>query len=650
MSATRQPAADLAEFTKRYCDDINEFGLDYPDTVTYSVDLDDLVTYSLDVADQLETEPDVVLSDLRDNLKNQAHTVDMPELQVAITGVDPIDVSELRSDHLGQYIAVAGRVSSLSEVRPRALTHTYECKQGDCRKRIEVAQSGTTSNDPPAQCPTCERQGNWELVDSETVDSQRITLTDREPDMATAQELSFYVTRDQVNSVDAGDTAVAYGIYAVDGDKTTKRTEDRIVDTRFDARFIEPEGASFDSYDPERIEEIKALAERDDIYEAVRDSIAPSIHGHETIKLALALQLFAGVRRTLPSGIDRPGDINILLVGDPGTGKSALIKTASEIAPKSVFASGKGATAAGLTATAQQIQGGEWQLEAGALVLANGGLAAIDEFDKMEDSARKSMHEALEGQQIPINKAGINTVLPAECSVLAGANPVGETWDRFEPLNDQLNLGPALITRFDLIFSLTDTPDEDRDSAIAEAMLTHDGTTHRPVIETDLLREFIAYARQEITPEWTDDARERATEYFIDLRQRSEDTSPISPRVNNDIRKLSEASARVRLAETVTPADVDRAIALKDEHIEHVGMDSDGNVSGNLLDGGRVTQQDRIEIIRSAIDAEGGLSMDALLDRGQEYGLSEEQVRDTVDSLKQRGDIYEPETGTYRTA
>ena len=641
-------SAGMETFVNRYCEDLDGFLLAYPDDTTYCVEYDELFQFDPDLADTLAERPETILADIEEAIRHTA-TIDkeLSDLRVSISGVDPTRITELRSDDLGSFVSVEGRVNAASTVTPQLLVGRFECLT--CGGEMEVVQRGKQAGTPD-RCHHCERNTQIDLVDGDYRDAQELTLGSMAAEGVTSTELTCIVTDDQVDIAQPGDVVRLNGVYTVDTERLQSRDGSRLVTTDIDVRHIERKTTSFDSFDTERVDEIRALSERDDIYDAVTDSIAPSIYGHDDIKLALALQLFGGVRRTVPSGIDRPGDINILLVGDPGTGKSALIKTASKLAPKSVFASGKGATAAGLTATAQQTTGGEWQLEAGALVLANGGLAAIDEFDKMEDSARKSMHEALEGQQIPINKAGINTVLPAECAVLAGANPVAERWDRYEPLNEQLNLGPALITRFDLIFSLTDTPDAERDRAIADAMLTHDGDDHEPTIDTDLLREYIAYARQEVSPQWTEGARERAKDYFVTLRQQSEETSPISPRVNNDIRKLSEASARVRLSETVCKSDVERAIALKDEHIEHVGLDSDGNVSGSQLDGGRVTQDDRIHIVRTVIGELGDAKREDIIERCAAKGVGERQTVETIDHLRKDGSIYEPERGLYRLA
>jgi len=204
-------------------------------------------------------------------------------------------------------------------------------------------------------------------------------------------------------------------------------------------------------------------------------------------------------------------------------------------------------------------------LDAGALVLASGGMASIDEFDKMGSGVRKSMHEAMEDQRVPINKAGINTVLPTETAILAAANPAGGEFDRFEHLTSQIDLEAPLISRFDLIFGLVDTADSEWDERIARSQYG-DGETDQP-IDDELLTEYVAYARQNVQPSITDGGlvEERLVEWYVEKRDEHAETEGlnIGPRTNDALRRLSEASARMRLSDTVEMEDAERAIELK---------------------------------------------------------------------------------------
>ena len=225
--------------------------------------------------------------------------------------------------------------------------------------------------------------------------------------------------------------------------------------------------------DPEEEKLILEMSCDPEIYEKIRGSIAPSIYGYDDVKEALALQLVSGFEKHLPDGARIRGDIHILLVGDPGIAKSQLLRYMIKISPRGIYTSGKSSTSAGLTATAvkDELGDGRWTIEAGALVLADKGIAAIDEMDKMDNEDKSALHEAMEQQTISVAKAGVMATLKSRCSLLAAANPKLGRFDKYEPIAPQINLTPALMSRFDLIFVLTDDPDTKRDSAIAQHIL-----------------------------------------------------------------------------------------------------------------------------------------------------------------------------------
>jgi replicative DNA helicase Mcm len=208
-------------------------------------------------------------------------------------------------------------------------------------------------------------------------------------------------------------------------------------------------------------EMIMAMSRDPEIYENIRKSIAPSIYGYEDVKEALGLQLVSGFEKNLPDGARIRGDIHILLVGDPGIAKSQLLRYMIKISPRGIYTSGKSSTSAGLTATAvkDELGDGRWTIEAGALVLADKGIAAIDEMDKMNNEDKSALHEAMEQQTISVAKAGVMATLKSRCSLLAAANPKLGRFDKYEPIAPQINLTPALMSRFDLIFVLTDDPE-----------------------------------------------------------------------------------------------------------------------------------------------------------------------------------------------
>ncbi|EQD70393.1 replicative DNA helicase Mcm, partial [mine drainage metagenome] len=314
--------------------------------------------------------------------------------------------------------------------------------------------------------------------------------------------------------------------------------------------------------------------------------LAPTIKGMEQEKEAIALQLFGGVEKHHEDGIRVRGDINVLLIGDPGVAKSQLLRYITDVAPRGIYTSGKGATAAGLTAAAvkDDFAGGRWVLEAGMLVLADGGMAIIDELDKMSAEDRSAMHEVLEQQTVSIAKAGITATLNARCPVLAAANPKWGRFDSTKSIAEQIDLPPTLLSRFDVIFSIMDRPEEKRDRFLASRILrAHRDWEARPSavgpsstgapLPPDRLKKYIAYARKTIRPVLTDGALTALEDYYVNVRKQGEEPNapvPITARQLEALVRLSEAAARARLSPSVEPTDAQRAIQIMENFLRRV--------------------------------------------------------------------------------
>jgi len=252
--------------------------------------------------------------------------------------------------------------------------------------------------------------------------------------------------------------------------------------------------------------------------------MSPAIFGHEWIKKAIACQLFGGVHKVLHGNVKLRGDLNVLLLGDPSTAKSQFLKFAEKCAPISVFTSGKGSSAAGLTAAViKNHQSGEFQLEGGAMVLGDGGIVCIDEFDKMRSQDRVAIHEAMEQQTISISKAGINAMLNTRVSILAAANPVKGKYNDLESINEQLDFQTTILSRFDMIFLVKDVIDAERDSKLVKhVFMNHTNSNknqnqlHRvkpmnisnDLLEIEFLRKYIIYAKSKCNPKLSKDAKE----------------------------------------------------------------------------------------------------------------------------------------------
>ncbi|AFZ72934.1 LAGLIDADG family homing endonuclease [Natronobacterium gregoryi] len=366
---------------------------------------------------------------------------------------------------------------------------------------------------------------------------------------------------------------------------------------------------------------------------------------------------------------------------------SQMIGYIQNIAPRSVYTSGKGSSSAGLTAAAVRDDfgdGQQWTLEAGALVLADQGIAAVDELDKMRSEDRSAMHEALEQQKISVSKAGINATLKSRCSLLGAANPKYGRFDQYEPIGEQIDLEPALISRFDLIFTVTDQPDEEKDKNLAEHILTTNYagelTTQQeqmtslevdqdeieqmteqvdPEIDAELLRKYIAFAKQNCHPRMTDEAQETIRDFYVDLRARGTDEDaavPVTARKLEALVRLAEASARVRLSDTVEQHDAEQSVEIVRSCLQDIGVDPEtGEFDADIVEAGTSkSQRDRIKNLKQLIgdieeEYDEGAPVDIVLDRAEEIGMDQSKAEHEIDKLKQKGEVYEPSTDNLRT-
>lgn len=659
-----------AEYLEEYEKDaISEALQGYPnDTRGLEIDFKQLSSANPELAQATVDSPETMLENAEEALPHTKlpHTEDLEGINIRVGPIhtQEIGVSQLRATHQGELVTIRAQVSKVTDVRPKYEKAAFECQRCHTITKIPVVSDEVSV---PNECQgTCDRGGPFlpDEEESEMYDHQIVELQPRpdEDAMNLQRSLRLDLKHDLVDSVEAGDRVKATGIV-----KTEALAGGKKMDARrppyLEGLSIQKEQQDFESYDTDRVDEIEELAQRDDLTDALINSFAPNILTGErgdTHKLAIIYQLFSGVSHELSGGGTLRGDINILLIGAPGVGKSQYLGQANELAPKSVKASGKGATAAGLTATATQPEFGDgWMLDAGALVMADGGLACIDEFDKMRDDARKSMHEAMEDQEIPINKAGINTTLRSRTSVLAAANPEGGSFNRYDALSEQINLGEALITRFDLVFALTDNPDAEKDRQIAthQYNVTNEGSV-QPEIEPELLREYIAYARQNVYPSFeNDETVEMLVDKYVDIRQdngEDEDAAvPVTARMNDSLRRLSQAAARAELSDTVEPRHAERAIEQYQMTIGDIGLDEDGNPDANKMAGNKSkSQQERVEWVEDTIqelsNKESGADIGELRERASDAGIDERKLDAHIQGLLDKGTVYEPEMDTYR--
>ena len=388
-----------------------------------------------------------------------------------------VEISGLRKEHLYRTVRLNGLVRKATPVRPRMEIGIFEC-DWENHKNSYIQDFFTMREPTRCTAETC-KCAEFKLKEnlSQFIDSQKVEIQEYPEDLppgAQPERLTAYFESSLAHKIQPGDRVAIVGII-----KPKSQFQGRRQKSEFDiylyAHSIDEKIGEEENVEPtaSELKEIKELSLQEDIAERIRDSIAPTIFGMNWEKRAVALQQFGGVTKELPDGTRIRGDIHMLMMGDPGLAKSQLLRSASRIAPRGVMATGKSTSAAGLTAAAVRDEFGEgrWSLEAGTLVLASGGIACIDEIDKMSEEDRSSMHEAMEQQTISIAKAGINAQLKSKCSVLAAANPKRSRFDMTLPLPPQVNMPISLLSRFDIFFIITDDPDPERDNLLADKIL-----------------------------------------------------------------------------------------------------------------------------------------------------------------------------------
>lgn len=672
-------------FRDYYEDDIAELAQKYPsEQKSLYIDWHDLYRFDPNLADDYLSEPEQVTEYAEEALRLYDLPVDIAfdEANVRVTNLpDDHDYSidDTRADHRGTYLSVRGLVQKSSAVKPKVTEAVFECQR--CGTATTVPQRNGNLQEPH-ECQGCERQGPFRIdFDKSTlIDHQLLRLQQppEETSGAQGETVDIILEDDLADAADPGDRVHVNGVYKLerDGDNNDR---DAVFDTYMDGRAVEHEEQDFEEIDfTEYEEEIRAIAngEYGNPLDAMVNSVAPGLYGMEHEKRAALLQLFGGTKAELPDGSQIRGDFHVLLLGDPGSGKSSLLDAIREIAPRATKASGKGTSAAGMTAAAVRDDFGatEWGIEAGALVMADGGIACVDEIDKVDEAAVSSLHNALEAQQVEISKAGINATLPAETSLLAAGNPKYGRFDQYESMGEQIDLPPSLLSRFDLIFTLSEQPDKDEDARLTKHILetkragkfyTHgnesqDTSTVETEIPQDVLRAYVAYARQNVYPHIPEELDDKVVDWFVKFRKAGEyedNPVPITARKVEAIERLAEAHARVRLSETVSEADLKAAASLVERSLRNVGMDPETNqFDADVVETGcSRSQQKRIKDILSIIEEQeqeydAGVPTKVVLQEAMDRDYGKEKSRHEIQSLKDNGEIYEPKQDHLRTS
>lgn len=494
-------------------------------------------------------------------------------------------IRNLRAENIGKLVIVDGIVKRASEVRPEIQEITFECQ--DCHYRISITQT-ERSIKKPNRCQRCGSL-NLEIVEEKIYDARWIVI--EEPYEIISGErpstIMVYLKEDLTTpsfqrKTDPGNRIKVIGVLKKIPRKLRK-SRSRQMEIFIEANFIEAIETEWEDIEitPEDEKKILELAKDPNIYEKLVKSFAPSIYGHEDVKEALILQMFGGVEHILKDGTRIRGDIHILLIGDPSTAKSQFLKLVASLVPRARYVSGKAATAAGLTATVtrdEEFLGG-WVLEAGAVVMANRSICCIDEFEKVEKKDLIALHEAMEQGSISIAKASIVATLPAKTAILAAGNPKYGRFDPYIPIREQVEIPETLLSRFDLKFALRDIPNPEIDKKITEYILKtrffEEEEEKEELIPPEIFKKYVSYARKACFPKMTKEAAKKIQEFFLKMREKAQEGSPIpiSLRQYEGLIRLAEASARIRLDEFVREEDAERAIRLMKVSLRQFGFD-----------------------------------------------------------------------------
>ncbi|KAG5449262.1 minichromosome maintenance protein 5 [Clonorchis sinensis] len=669
------------------------------------VDLRDLNNYDSALTQELVTRPSDYLPALEEAVTEVAgELVRLADGETTETAqvlleweANPVGLREVRSEQVSRLVKISGIAINASGIRAKAVRLSLQCR--GCRQFLPnlPVKPGLEGYTLPRKCPSAQTGGatgarcpvdpffivpdKCKCVDFQTVKLQEAPETVPHGEMP--RHILLYCDRYLCEQIVPGNRITVVGIYCI---RTTSNKPRSGAGERANLAVRQPYvrvlGLSIDTEGPGRSalvsgsltgstttatlteadeEEIIALGHSPNIYERLARSIAPSIYGSADIKKAIACLMFGGSRKRLPDGLCRRGDINMLMLGDPGTAKSQLLKFVERCAPVGIYTSGKGSSAAGLTASVNRDPSSRnFVMEGGAMVLADGGVVCIDEFDKMREDDRVAIHEAMEQQTISIAKAGITTTLNSRCSVLAAANSVYGRWDETKG-EENIDFMPTILSRFDMIFLVRDEHDALRDSTLAKhVMRVHlHGNDPAPVgpeqvedtdeIPLSTLRRFIAYARERCGPRLSEQAAEKLANQYVLMRSGSvhheqqtgkRSAIPIAIRQLEAIVRIAEAQAKMRLAPFANEADVEEALRLF--HVSTL----DAAMSGSLEGAEGFTSQDEHDLIlrvekqlkrRFVIGSQ--VSEHAILQDFTRQGFPERAVSKVLHYMIRRGEI-----------
>ena len=641
------------------------------------IDYNDLVA-NFDIESKFNENPDEILNAfaraikeiLQERFPKYAEKI-KDEIRARIINY-PVQRSlrQINAEVIGKVTSVSGMVVRSSEVKPLAKELIYVCPDHHVTQRFLL--QGMSVN-VPVKCdtPNCQHKDLEIKPESSTfIDFQILRLQELPEDLPPGQlphYIDITIKQDLVDNARPGDRVILTGIVRIEQEPIVgvSRASSGLYRLRIDGNNIEflagrsgvkaSRRTEREEVSPEEEKLIKALARDPSIDQRLIDSFAPHIKGHELIKEAILYLIIGSNQRILSDGTKIRGDINIFLVGDPGTAKSEMLKFCARIAPRGLYTSGRGSTAAGLTAAVVRDKSGIFMLEAGAVVLGDQGLVCIDEFDKMTTEDRSALHEVMEQQTVSIAKGGIVATLNARTSILSAANPMYGKYDPFKNITENVNLPIPLLTRFDLIFVVRDIPSKERDRNIAQHIMdlhSATGIENRSLIDVDILTKYLGYAKG-LNPIMTKDAEEKLLEYYLKMRNvESEEMITVTPRQLEGLIRLATARSRLLLKTEVDADDAQRAIFLMESMLQDVGVDvNTGKVDLGVLQGKPRSEMAKVQLfmdILRALEGEPPSQVEEKLfikELVKTEKFTEDEAHEYVRKMGREGTIYESSPG-----
>lgn len=635
------------------------------DEVSLYVDFKDLQNFNFDFTEDLLEKADQIFTTLDKVLK--AKTGKDKSVFVRVLNLpETVRVKAVRAKELKGFVQIFGIVSTVLSPEPYLKVGVFSCDV--CGEYVTIPQASEIYK-APIKCPNpaCGRNGPFELVKdySEFIDSQTIEITDSMEDLKGGEiprTLQCILFDDLVDTIPAGSRVNITGTMKTRQQVGSNRAKKNMFDQYMVANSIMPTEADIDMIEPteEEVKQIQELGEKENLLDILVKSTAPSIKGYENIKTAILMQHAGRDRLVLADGTVVRGDSHILLYGDPATGKTKLLKWSASLSPRGIFASADGASRTGLTAMAKKVTDLKWSLEPGVLPLAHKGYASLDEIDKISQEDVSMLHPAMESQIISIHKAGIHTELPAQCPILAGANPKRGRFDPNKPFFDQIDMKSTLISRFDLFFPMRDKQNDANDMEIAMHMLhtISKGDTYlrnNGILDHDFLMKYLLYVKRYVHPKLPDAILETIAKKYVKERKLSQSTGvmSITPRQLEGFSRMALQLARLLQKDVVTEEILEKVFEIYNESIESSARDMEtGMLDIDMIETGKPkSQMDKVETILGIITKlnqkydNKGVLISEVYDEAKEENISRQYTMKVIEELKAKGDVYEPTPG-----